>query len=122
MGIREQAAKDFEANLNSAGDTINLISPENITYLLTALVFRTDIQTEPGTKIQEVLPLSKIKIPLGNLPSVLLDLPGEDLPNVLRNWKVETSDITGELISGYILNPLFDKTLGYMVFNLEATE
>ena len=111
MGLRSQAALDLQTIYAQDGEDIILTNPDSVEYPIRGLVNRRDAQIDPDIGIQITAPATSISVPL---LSLTVD-PTED-------WRVATTDVQGNPLSGQIRDLRFDRTRGELTFFLEAVE
>ncbi|MDC7125774.1 MAG: hypothetical protein PQJ46_09410 [Spirochaetales bacterium] len=110
MSIRSQAAADVQANLNTDFDDVILTPPESEPVTVQGFVKRVDYYiSSEGVKMDE--PATKVTVSL-------LDLDTEPT----EDWQVSASDVLGNEISGYVMSPEFDRTIGVVSFIVEVSE
>ena len=110
MSLRDQAALDVQSMLNNElGTTITLTDENSVEYIVLGKVFRVDVTVDPdtGAKIFEPATMCNVS---------LLDLDSEPT----EAWSVVTTDVIGNTISGQVRAPMFDRTLGNVIFIIEA--
>ena len=108
MSIRSQAALDLQANVNADGDAVTLTDPDDTEYQVIGTVYRADM-ADDGTGVKYYEPKTGVKLSLKDLASE----PTEE-------WKVSTTDVMGNAISGQIRDPRFNRTTGFVTFIIEA--
>ena len=111
MSLRDQAAKDIQTILHSDFEEIVLTDSAGIEHTVKGKVIRTDITVDPDTGVQVDVPATMITVSL-------LDLPEE----ISEEWGVSVIDGMGNALSGQVSSPLFDRTLNFVTFRLEAVE
>lgn len=109
MSLRDQAALDVQSILNNGlGDTVTLTEPDTTEHVVLGQVFRVEKTIDPDTGAQIFEPRTMVKISL-------LDLDSEPT----ETWSVETTDSMGNVISGQVRAPEFDRTLNFVTFIIE---
>ncbi len=111
MSLRDQAAKDIQTNLNNDFEDIVLTDSTGTEHSVKGKVVRTDITVDPDTGVQIQEPETMITVSL-------LDLSEE----ISEDWSVTVTDGMGNVLSGQVSMPLFDRTLNFVTFRLEAVE
>ncbi len=110
MSLRDQAALDVQLMLNAElGTTVTLTEPDTTEHVILGKVFRVDMTIDPDTG-------AKIFEPATMLTISLLDLDAEPT----EDWRVSTTDSVGNVISGQVRAPQFDRTLNFLTFIIEA--
>ncbi len=112
MGLRSQAAIDRKEIIDQDGEAITLTAPDTTVYNVNALVFRVDIIVDPDTGV-------KIYEPKTSATVSLLNLNGNE---PTEEWKISVTDGVGNVISGQVKSPLFDRTLADVTMIIEAVE
>ena len=111
MSLRDQAALDVQSMLNAElGDTVTLTEPDTTEHVILGKVFRVDMTIDPDTGAKIYEPATMVTISL-------LDLDGNLLT---EEWSVSTTDSVGNVISGQVRAPQFDRTLNFVTFIIEA--
>ena len=110
MSLRDQAALDVQSMLNAElGDTITLTEPDTTEHVILGKVFRVDMRIDPDTGVQIFEPATMVTISL-------LDLDSEPA----ETWSISTTDSMGNVIAGQVRAPMFDRTMNYVTFVIEA--
>ena len=110
MSLRDQAALDVQSMLNAElGDTITLTEPDTTEHIILGKVFRVDMRIDPDTGVQIFEPATMVTISL-------LDLDSEPT----EEWSISTTDSVGNVIAGQVRAPMFDRTMNYVTFVIEA--
>ena len=109
MSLRDQAALDVQSLLNADFEDITLTDENLVEYELKGKVVKVDMQIDPDTG-------AKIYEPADLVTVSLLDLTG----TLTEEWKISTTDVQGNVISGQVRSPMFDHTLGFVTFQIEA--
>ena len=110
MSLRDQASLDVQSMLNAElGDTVTLTEPDTTVHVIKGKVFRVDMRIDPDTGVQIFEPATMVNISL-------LDLDAEPT----EAWKVSTTDSMGNTISGQVRSPMFDRTMNFVIFVIEA--
>ncbi len=112
MNLLEQAEADnamlLEDDVSGFGRPVTLsdnASPTPNVYQAKGQVTRVGVQIDPGTGLQ--MP--------GNTCAVTLRLSSLGVLPV-EGWSVETTDITGETVTGKVQNVMLDRTAGRVTF------
>lgn len=111
MSLRGQAAKDIRTILNSDFEDVVLTDSSGGEYAVKGKVVRTDITVDPDTGVQIQEPATMITVSL-------LDLSEE----ISEEWSVSVTDGMENVLAGQVSSPLFDRTLNFVTFRLEAVE
>lgn len=113
MSIRAQAAVDTRANLNADGVSVTLIDPdpESDDQVVIGQVLRVEIVVDPETGNRVHEPKTSVTVSLADLTS-----------DPTEEWQASTTDVTGAVVSGQVMAPEFDRTLGTVTFLIEAVE
>lgn len=109
MSIRAQAALDYQTNLNADGVAVTLTDPNDVEHDLIGQVIRVDVIVDPETNARIREPKTAVTVSLADLTSDPTD-----------EWQASTTDVTGAAISGQVMAPDFDRTLGIVTFFIEA--
>ena len=110
MSLRDQAALDVQTMLNAElGDSITLTEPDTTAHEIMGKVFRVDIRIDPDTGAQIYEPATMVTVSL-------LDLDSEPT----EEWSISTTDSMGNTISGQVRSPMYDRTMNYVTFVIEA--
>ena len=110
MSLRDQAALDVKSMLNAElGDSVTLTDADSVDHVVLGKVVRVDMTIDPDTGVQIYEPSTMITVSLADLD----DDPTEE-------WSVSTTDNVGNTISGQVRSPMFDRTLNFVTFQIEA--
>ena len=109
MSLRDQAALDVQSIINADFEDITLTDENLVEYELKGKVFKVDMQIDPDTG-------AKIFEPADMITVSLLDLTG----TLTEEWSISTTDVQGNPITGQVRAPMFDHTLGFVTFQVEA--
>ena len=110
MSLRDQAAIDVQTMLNAElGDPITLTDADSVEHEIMGKVFRVDIRIDPDTGAQIYEPATMVTVSL-------LDLDSEPT----EEWSISTTDSMGNTISGQVRSPMYDRTMNYVTFVIEA--
>lgn len=110
MSLRDQAAIDVQSMINAElGDTVTLTEPDTTVHEIIGKVFRVDMKIDPDTGVQIYEPATMVTVSL-------LDLDAEPA----ETWKISTTDNMGNTIAGQVRSPMFDRTLNFVTFQIEA--
>ena len=112
MSLRDQAALDVQSMLNAElGNAVTLTEPDATVHEILGKVFRVDMTVDPDTGAKIYEPATMVTISL-------LDLDEEPT----EEWSIVTTDSVGNVISGQVRAPQFDRTMNYVTFIIEAVE
>ncbi len=111
MSLRSQAALDLQTIYAQDGEDIILTDPDSIDHPIKGLVNRRDVIIDPDTGL-------KINIPATSITVALVDLSVDPT----EEWRVATTDVQGNPLSGQMRDLRFDRTRGELTFFLEAVE
>lgn len=110
MSLRDQAAADVQSMLNAElGDTVTLTEPDETEHEIKGKVFRVDMTIDPDTGAQIYEPATMVTVSLSDMDAE----PDE-------TWKVSTTDNMDNVIAGQVRSPMFDRTLNFVTFQIEA--
>ena len=109
MSLRDQAALDVQSIINTDFEDITLTDENSVEYEIKGKVFKVDMQIDPDTGAKYLEPADMITVSL-------LDLTG----TLTEEWSITTTDVLGNVISGQVRAPMFDNTLGFVTFQVEA--
>jgi hypothetical protein len=117
MSLRVEAAADFKNILDADNDDVTLTKPAvgetaAVDFEIKGQVTRVDAAIDPQTNTQGSEPKTAVTVSLA-------DLDGET-PD--ETWTVSTTDVMGTAVSGHVVSPMFDRTLGRLTFFIEVTE
>ena len=112
MSLRDQAALDVQSMLNAElGNAVTLTEPDATVHEILGKVFRVDMTIDPDTGAKIFEPTTMLTVSLNDLDAE----PTEE-------WSVSTTDSMGNVISGQVRGPMFDRTLNFVTFIIEAVE
>lgn len=112
MSLRSQAALDMQNLINADGEDVTLTDGDGVEYDVKGLVFRADFSIDQETGLRIAGEKTSIQVSLLDLES---EEPTED-------WQVSTTDVLAGTITGQVVSPAFDRTLGVVMFNVELSE
>ena len=117
MSLRDKAAADFKLIIDTDNDAVTITKPATeedaaVVFEIKGYVNRIDATIDPQTNAHIREPKTAVTISLA-------DLDGEDLT---EEWTASTTDVMGNTISGRVVSPAFDRTLGRVTFYIEVTE
>ena len=107
MSISAQARADFAYNTTRDGDDVLLTDADGNNYPVKGWIRRTDMQSDPdtGAKILD--------------PKTTITVPAETVSDIAETWTVEFVDANGETISGRVMSPTHDRTMRFLIFEVE---
>ncbi len=109
MSIRSQAAADLQSILNQDGEDITLTAPGPVVYNVKGQVTRIDVGIDPDTGTQFFEPKTAVTVSLSDLSA-----------DPTTEWAIETTDVTGQTITGQVIEVRFDRTLGFVTMLIEV--
>lgn len=109
MSLRSQAYADFASILETDGDDVTLIAPNETEYEVKAQVIRRDAQVDPDTNTQIISPVLAVSVALSGLAVV----PVQD------TWTIQTTDATGAALTRRVAEVRIDRTIGIVTMLCE---
>lgn len=109
MSLRDQAALDVQSIINTDFEDITLTDENDVEYNIKGKVFKVDMQVDPDTGAKFYEPADLVTVSL-------LDITG----TLTEEWHISTTDVQGNVIAGQVRAPMFDHTLGFVTFQIEA--
>lgn len=118
MSLRELAALDGLAILGADCQSATLTAPGTggAVYSCKAWVIRSGVSFDAGIPVPQEI--TSVTLSLGELASLGLTDP-ESLKS--RGWTLSVTDVTGATISGELMMPLLDRTLGRVTCTIKRS-
>ena len=118
MSVRAQAAQDNRAIISRDGVSVTLTPPPTGTppvasdaQVVTGLVFRIEDQADPMTGERIHAPKTSVHVNAAQITGTITD-----------DWTVSTTDVDGTAVSGRVVSPRKDYTLGLVTMLVEVAE
>lgn len=112
MDIRLAAESALGITLEGLGVEVTFTERQTLrTQVVKGQVTRVDTMIDPQTGVRVYAPNTAVTVRLSSLSPV----PDEE-------WEISTTDVTGNVVSGYARAPVYDRTMGTVTYQIEEVD